>query len=213
MKRKILGLASEICMWKDPKECGNCTLHEELFCRPKLKYAAYFGLPFLIAIGPVVLGMWFSSFQLIVKIIFYIGWISYAMFFFFIWESRTVCNHCPYYANDSQRSLHCAVDRGKLKTGRYDPGPMSKSEKIQFLIGAFTLFGYPIPFLIIDQLWIPLAFLLGGTTLWFVVIQLKVCTDCVNFTCPLNRVPKPIREQFFNKNPMIKEAWEKRDTN
>ena len=48
---------------------------------------------------------------------------------------------------------------------------------------------------------------LAGVILLYIVIQLKVCTDCINFSCVLNRVPKKIRDEFLKKNPKMYEAW------
>ncbi|MFX1275862.1 MAG: hypothetical protein ACFFBP_05245 [Promethearchaeota archaeon] len=208
-EKKSMGLAREICIWKDQLECGDCELNEKLFCRPKLKYMIYFTTPFFIGIIPVALGMLISAnIELLWKIIFFTGWIGYSIFFFFIWESRMVCNHCPYYANDEQKTLHCPIDRGKLKTGKYNPGPLSKSEKIQFIIGVSILVGYPFPFLIIFNLFIPLIIYIAAIASWLIILQFKICTDCVNFACVLNRVPKSIRSEFMNRNPIIKKAWE-----
>ena len=36
-----------------------------------------------------------------------------------------------------------------------------------------------------------------------------MCSQCMNFACPLNRVDEKVRGQFFDKNPTIAEAWEK----
>ena len=204
------GLADEICIWKDQSECKECNLHEKLFCRPKSKYLIYFGLPALAGMVPAGIGLLFSNFELILKIIIFGGWIGYLMFFFFIWESRMVCNHCPYFANDEQRTLHCPIDKGKLKTSKYNPGPTSLSEKIQFIIGLLLFMGYPLLFLALAGQIILFFFTLAGMITWIIIIQLKVCTDCVNFACVLNRVPKSVRLQFFEKNPVIKKAWEEK---
>ena len=209
-KKKDIGIASEICIWKDKSECGDCQLNERLFCHPQLKYELYFILPFLVAIVPVVVGMIFSGFHPFLKVLFFVGWIVYALFFFFIVESHVLCNHCPYYANEAQRVLHCTIDKGKLKTGTYNPGPATIGEKIIFAIGVFILIGFPAPFLIIGGLFIPLIFLIVGALAWIVSLQLKICTDCINFACPLNRVPKSIRDEFFKRNPIIKKAWEEK---
>lgn len=210
-EKESIGLASEICMWKDQSECGECELNEKLFCRPKLKYMIYFMTPFFIGIIPVALGMFFTpNFNVFWKIIFLAGWIGYSIFFFFIWESRMLCNHCPYYANDTQKTLHCPIDKGKLKTGKYNPGPTSTSEKIQFIMGVLILVGFPIPFLIIGNFFIPLIIYVMAIASWFLILQLKICTDCVNFACLLNRVPKSMRSEFMNRNPIIKKAWEEK---
>ncbi|MCP4763780.1 MAG: hypothetical protein GY870_18560 [archaeon] len=204
------GLAEEICIWKDESECEDCNLHHELFCRPKSKYILYFGIPAFIAMIPAGIGILFSDFNIITRILIFGGWISYLAFFFFIWESRMVCNHCPYFANDEQRTLHCPIDKGKLKTSKYNPGPSSISEKIQFIVGLIIFIGYPSLFLLLAGQFLLLFFSLGAFIGWIIIIQLKVCTDCVNFACVLNRVPKSIRLQFFEKNPIIKKAWEEK---
>jgi len=209
-KKKDIGIAREICIWKDRSECGDCQLSEEIFCQPQLKYMLFFALPLLLAIIPVTLGIILSGFDPVMKFIFFVGWITYAFFFFFILESYVICNHCPYYANESQRVLHCTIDKGKLKTGKYNPGPTTTTEKIIFAIGALILIGYPVPFLIIGGLFVPLIFLIIGAIAWMVSIQLKVCKDCINFACPLNRVPKSIRDEFIKRNPIIRKAWEEK---
>jgi len=209
--KKSMGLASEICLWKDPSECGDCKLNENIFCRPKLKYMILFATPLFLGIIPVVLGITFSvRIELLWKIIFFTGWIGYSFFFLNFWESQMLCNHCPYYANDEQRSLHCPIDKGKLKTGKYNPGPLSKSEKIQFIIGVLIFLGYPIPFLLIVDLYIPLIIYIIAVVSWFIILELKICSDCVNFACLLNRVPKSIKNEFMKRNPIIRKAWEEK---
>ncbi|MEJ2252582.1 MAG: hypothetical protein P8Y97_23340 [Candidatus Lokiarchaeota archaeon] len=173
-----------------------------------MKYTLYFGAPIFIAYIPVIIGMLFASINLILKILFFGGWIAYSIFFFAIWESRMICNHCPYYANNEERVLHCPTDRGKPKTGKYSPGPLNLSEKIQFIIGAVILMGFPIPFLILASQFVPMLLYGIGVVVWVILIQLKVCTDCLNFSCPLNRVPKRVKNDFIIRNPVIKKAWE-----
>jgi len=209
-KRPITGLATEICIWKDESECSDCNLHEKIFCRPKLKYLLMFALPMFFGLIPMVIGVIFANLELLFKIIFFGGWIGYSFFFFNVWESRMVCNHCPYYANDEQKSLHCPIDKGKLKTSKYDPGPASKSEKIQFAVGALIFVLYPIPFLIVGNLIPQLILYSLGIIIWIIVIQLKVCSDCINFACLMNRVPESIRNEFIKKNPVIRKAWEEK---
>ena len=203
-----LGLASEICIWKKGFDCEGCNLENKLFCKPHVKFSLYFGLPLFIAIIPVIIGLIFTEFyNLLTVVLIFTGWIAYSLFFFFIWESRTICNHCPYYANDMQRTLHCPVDKGKLKTSKYDPGPMTLSDKLQFVIGATIFIFYPLPFLLIASQIISIIFLLIGIIVWIIVIQLKVCPYCLNFSCPLNRAPISVRNEFLNRNPVIKQAW------
>ena len=42
-EREILGLASEICIWKNSSNCKDCNLEKKLFCKPHVKYSLYFG--------------------------------------------------------------------------------------------------------------------------------------------------------------------------
>jgi len=210
-KKKLTGLATEICIWKDESECRDCDLNQKIFCHPGLKYMIYFATPFFIGVIPVVLEVLFTqNVEFIWKIIFFAGWIGYAFFFLNVWESHILCNHCPYYANDSQRSLHCPIDKGKLKTGKYDPGPASKSEKIQFFIGVVIFVGFPIPFLLLFNIYLSLIIYIIAIVSWFTILQLKICPDCVNFACLLNRAPKEIRSEFMKRNPIIKKTWEEK---
>ncbi len=204
------GLAEKLCIWKDTSECKDCNLHEKLFCRPKSKYLIYFGVPSGAAMIFGFIGILLSNFEILIKIAILGGWIGYMLFFFFIWESRMVCNHCPYFANDEERTLHCPIDKGKLKTSTYNPGPTSTSEKIQFLIGLMIFMAYPIIFLLLADQILFFFLTVASMVIWIIIIQLKVCTDCVNFACVLNRVPISVKQQFFDKNPIIKEAWEKK---
>jgi hypothetical protein len=208
---KIEGLATEICIWKDKTECDDCKLNEDIFCRPQSKYRIFFAAPMFIAFLPLIVEiLFYSDFELFLKLFFFGSWIAYAFFFLNVWESRMLCNHCPYYANDAQKKLHCPIDKGKLKTGKYDPGPSSLSEKIQFITGTIIFVGYPVPILVVGRLWFSLLFLVIGVVSWIVILQKKVCTDCVNFACVLNRVPKTIKDAFLKRNPVIKKAWEEK---
>ena len=56
------------------------------------------------------------------------------LFFFFVWEARILCSHCPYWAEEG-RILHCHANYGVIKIWRYHPEPMSKFEQVQFIVG------------------------------------------------------------------------------
>ncbi|MGD2247817.1 MAG: hypothetical protein PVF58_05375 [Candidatus Methanofastidiosia archaeon] len=170
----------------------------------------HFGLTAMLAIIPAVVGIYLSTYTVFEKVFILGIWMVYAGFFFTIWESRIICNHCPYYANDAENVLHCPIDKGKPKTYYYDPGPLSTSEKYQFMVGAIILIGYFQPFLILGGQLLYMGLSIGGVCVWVLVCQKKVCTDCINFACPLNRVPKIVRDQFLNRNPVIKKAWEEK---
>ena len=163
----------EICIWKDISECSNCSINGKLHCHVHIKYSIYFGIGFLAALIPALIGIFFSGFKISLLLIILIGWFIYALFFFCVWESRILCSHCPYYANDTQKTLHCDINRGAYKISRFHPEPMKKSEKMQFIIGAGILIGYPIPFLIIAEQYLLLILTLIGIGIWITIIQLK----------------------------------------
>ncbi|MFX1315606.1 MAG: hypothetical protein ACFE9T_07055 [Promethearchaeota archaeon] len=209
IKDKEKGVKSHgICIWKDTSECINCYINDKLHCHVHIKYSIYFGMGFLAVLFPALIGIFFSGFELSLLFLILIGWIIYALFFFCIWESRVLCSHCPYYANDTQKTLHCDINRGAYKISRFRPEPLKKSEKIQFLIGSGILIGYPIPFLIIGNQFLMLILTLIGIGIWIIIIQLKVCPFCINFSCPLNRVPKDLIDKFLKLNPKMRKAWE-----
>ncbi|MFX1297314.1 MAG: hypothetical protein ACFFD2_20975 [Promethearchaeota archaeon] len=199
----------KICIWKDPLVCSNCYLNGKLHCHTQAKYSVYFAIGFLAALIPALIGIFFSGFQINILITIIVVWIIYSLFFFCGWESRILCSHCPYYANDNQKTLHCAINKGAYKISKFHPEPMKKSEKIQFIIGAGILIGYPIPFLIIGKQFLMLIFTLIGIGIWIIIIQIKVCPVCINFSCPLNRVSKDLVNEFLRLNPRIRDAWEK----
>ena len=197
-----------ICIWKNKSECSNCNIEDKLHCHVHIKFSIYFGVGFFAALIPALIGIFFSEFEINLLLIILMGWIFYALFFFCIWESRILCSHCPYYANEAQKTLHCDINRGAYKISRFHPEPLKQSEKIQFIIGAGILIGYPIPFLIIGKQFLILILTLIGIGIWITIIQLKICPVCINFSCPLNRVPKKIVDEFLKNNPRMRKAWE-----
>jgi hypothetical protein len=48
-----------------------------------------------------------------------------------------------------------------------------------------------------------------GLIVFFGVLLKRRCAKCINFSCPLNRVPKEVVDDFLNRNPIMKKAWEK----
>ena len=84
---------------------------------------------------------------------------------------------------------------------------MKKFEKIQLFLGFSILFGYPFIFLIIGGQMLFAGFSLLGVFLFFGYLQITTCNHCVNFSCPLNRVPKQVVDAYLEKNPGMKEAW------
>lgn len=191
-----------ICTWKPRSKCLDCSIQGELQCRfnknDLLSFLILFGPFALAAIGGTIragYGWWL------------LGWLFYALFFFFVWEARVLCRHCPFWA-EGDRILHCHANYGVIKIWKYQPGPMSKLEKIQFLAGAFILIAFPFPFMLMGG-----EFLLGAIAFtvaisFFYNLIRNTCTRCVNFSCPLNKTPKPVIDAYLLRNPEIRAAWE-----
>jgi hypothetical protein len=171
-------------------------------CRFDRSDMTAFLLNFLPIAITVVAGMIIGGYGL-----FLLPWFAFWVLFFFVWEARVLCSHCPYWAEPG-RVLHCHANYGVVKIWKYRPGPMSRSEQIQFIIGALILIGYPFVFLLLGA-----QYLLAGIALAAVIsagfnLRKNVCTRCIHFSCPVNAVPKPIVDAYLRRNPTIREAWE-----
>jgi hypothetical protein len=129
------------------------------------------------------------------------------LIFFEVWEIRILCRHCPYYA-ERGRTLHCIANYGSLKAWPYRPAPMNRSEKAQLWVGFAILGGYPFPFLVLggQVLWAIVA--LWGLVMFFWALREYTCSQCVNFSCPLNSVPREIVDAYLARNPVMRAAWE-----
>jgi hypothetical protein len=183
-----------ICTWQDVSRCIDCAIADTLNCRFDWGDLLYFLAGFLPPAIAVIAGMRRGGFGW-----YLVGWVGFMLFFFFVWEARILCSHCPYWAEDT-RVLHCLANYGVIKIWPYHPEPMSTLEKAQFLAGAAIIALYPFPFLIIG----------GQYTLALIAFSLKkhVCTRCVNFSCPANGVPKEIVDAYLRRNPVMQRAWE-----
>ncbi|MFX0168182.1 MAG: lysostaphin resistance A-like protein [Candidatus Hodarchaeota archaeon] len=157
---------------------------------------------FLIVAVPACWGLIISGLGL-----FLIIWLVFLVVFLQVWENRILCSHCPYYGKEG-RVLRCHGNYGLYKLWKYNPGPMNRSERIQFIIGVVVIFGYPFPFLIWSQQWLLLAFTSLGAIGLATILFGWLCLRCVNFSCPFNRVPKNAVDEFLRQNPEMKKAWQ-----
>ncbi|MFX0024155.1 MAG: hypothetical protein ACFE9S_17645 [Candidatus Hermodarchaeota archaeon] len=193
---------TEICIWKDSKECIDCKLKERLICHFQRKYLfSFIGLFFIFVItafiGVIIAGFgWFL-----------LGWVGFWFFFFEFWEIRILCSHCPFYAEEG-RTLHCIANYSSLKIWKYRPQPMNLSEKIQLIIGFMILVGYPLIFLILGSQFLILIICIMEIIIFFGFLVLRRCNKCVNFSCPFNRVDKECVDIFLENNPRMRKAWE-----
>jgi len=191
-----------ICTWQPASECAGCPLGERLKCRfDRGDLLHFLGLAVGFAL-PAIIGVMRGGYGW-----YLLGWAAFCLVFFELWEIRILCSHCPYYAEEGP-VLHCIANYGSLKLWKYHPKPMSTWEKMQLFIGFAILVGYPFPFLILGR-----QYALAGVALWagvmgFWTLHKYTCSQCVNFSCPLNSVPREIVDAYLERNPTMKKGWE-----
>jgi len=197
--------SSGICTWQDLSRCADCPIDGTLNCRFNWSDLLYFLAGFLPPAIAIIAGMMRGGFG--PQALALVGWVGFMLFFFFVWEARVLCSHCPYWA-EGGRVLHCLANYGVIKMWRYHPEPMSTSEKAQFLVGAAIIVLYPFPFLIIGEQYTLALIALAGIVSFGFSLKKHVCTRCVNFSCPANGVPKDIVDAYLRRNPVMRRAWE-----
>jgi hypothetical protein len=191
------------CTAQSIAACKGCTLTGRLMCRYEARDTVHFFMLFLPFLFASIAGVIRSGYGW-----WLLGWLAYALFFFFVWEGRVLCSHCPYWAEEG-RMLRCHANYGVIKLWKYHPGPMSRSEQAQFLIGALLLVVFPLVFLVAGREYLLAAIGLVSATSFAYLLWRNVCTRCINFSCPLNAVEAATREAFFARNPVIAEAWDR----
>lgn len=214
-----------ICTWNDSTACESCHLSSKLACRwDKKILLGFHGIswpPTLTAIiGIVVVGVMTATWWPLY------AFIGYFLLMFSVFEIKFLCSHCPYYAEDG-KTLHCLANHGSPKLWSYNPRPLNRFEKFMmyfliatvFFVFPLSVMGFGIFHLIVNYADHGLIALLGltGITLSSLVasatfantLKTFFCSQCVNFSCPLNSVPKPTVDAFLRKNRVMKEAWEK----
>lgn len=213
------------CTWNEKADCSNCDINGKLACKWDKKILSNFHLINWSAIVPVVFGMIIIG-NMTKTYWILASYIAYFLFMFGFLEIRFLCSHCPYYAEDG-KVLHCLGNHGSFKFWKYRPGPLNKIEKfmMRFLIATvffiipISIFSYGILYSSINYSeygLIPLLGLIGLMASNFVAsvsgintLKKFYCPNCVNFSCPLNEVPKNIVDGYLEKNKVMKEAWEK----
>jgi hypothetical protein len=136
-----------------------------------------------------------------------IPWLIIIIGYFSFVEIRVMCSHCPHYADEGS-SLKCWANYGSPKLWKYRPGPMTFWEKAVFLIGFVFVWGYPIFFLIFRlQVFLLIVYLVSIAG-FFMTLKTFLCSQCMNFACPLNSVKLEVRKDFFKQNPKIAKAWD-----
>ena len=59
---------------------------------------------------------------------------------------------------------------------------------------------------LLGMIGVTLATLMAGLQFLYILMY-HFCSKCVNFSCPLNRAPKSIVDEYLQRNPVMKEAW------
>ena len=214
-----------ICTWNEESGCVACGLQGKLNCRLNPRDFTFFMLNQVPSLVMALFGL------ILIGLLAETWWplIVYAAGCIALWglgiETRILCSHCPYWAEDG-KTLRCSALTGSPKWWRYRPEPMNKLEKtILLLFFSFVVLfpvlieAYGIWVMAIDYAGFGLYALLGmiGVTIatlmaglqFLYILRYYFCSKCVNFSCPLNRVAKPMVDEYLAKNAVMKEAWER----
>lgn len=189
------------CTWQPEQNCQGCEARGSLMCRLEGRDMLQFFvivLPFAVT---AIAGTLRAGFGWALWL-----WLAYSLFFFLVWEARVLCRHCPFWAEPG-KVLRCHANYGVIKIWKYQPGPMSPSEKAQFVAGALVWMGFPFPFILLGQEYL-LAFITAcAAVAGIVTLRISVCSRCVHFSCPMNAVPSPLVDEYLHRNPEIEAAW------
>ena len=210
-----------LCTWGDGADCDACGLRDKLHCRWNAAVLGRFLIPALAFSVVAAFGVGLASFvtgawgMLAAYLAFFV------LFFLFV-EIRILCSHCPYYGRDGF-FLRCLANHGAPKFWRYRPQGMNVAERVGLLVG-FAFYGglplaaqaYGIWYLSSSRgagapVGYPAAIVVAVATLvtlvaFAAVLAIYFCPRCVNFSCPLNRVPPRIREEYRGRNPVLQEG-------
>jgi hypothetical protein len=184
--------------------CDGCEIDGKIMCIHTKKQAFKFGLgsvPFMILL---ISGMIIGKFYLWLAI-----WFGLVIIFFVYVEVLILCRHCPHYAEPG-KTLKCHANWGLPKISKYDPKPLTTTEKVVWIIYVLIMVLWYVPFFIISVQWIMFA---TTTIVWitgFTLLLTTRCTKCYVISCPLNRTPPEVRKIFFRNYPKFAESYEDR---
>lgn len=221
---KQVGNPHDLCTWNENSDCESCPDQCKLHCKwDKRKLYAFFMMffPFLVAswFGMAIVakasGAWWPL----------VAYGTFYFVFFGFFEIRILCSHCPYYGGDSGFTLKCIANNGAMKIWKFHPEPMNRFEKASLVAGFVFLGGFPIYanfygvyFVSRNYDMFGLIALLGmiavasitvaSSLSFFYVLRVYVCSKCVNFSCPVNAVPKDVVDEYLRRNTVMLKAWE-----
>jgi hypothetical protein len=180
--------------------CGDCPVRKEIHCHFRGKDLSHF----LIVMFPAFLVGGAGIVQVNGWLL--LPWLAICLGYFGLVEIRVMCSHCPHYA-EAGGTLKCWANYGSPKLWQYRPGPMTSGEKIVFFGGLVAVLGYPAIWLVAGQSWFLLVLYALTSYGFYLTMQSGMCSRCMNFACPLNRVGQDTRDKFFARNPRVAEAW------
>jgi len=194
------GVNENPCTARDSHYCIDCELRQRLMCRydqrDTLHFAVIF-LPFLISsiAGVLKAGFRYALF----------GWLVYMLVFFFVWEARVICRHCPFWAQEG-RILRCHANYGVIKLWKYHPSQISRSEKAQFITGGLILIVFPMVWMAVGGEFLVLTVTCILAAGWILLLRRGHCSRCVNFSCPLNTVSLRLRDCYNVRSSAVHDA-------
>lgn len=181
--------------------CKGCEIEGQLLCIHTGKDLVDFLVLFFSYAIPFFAGMIIGRHWVGLAI-----WFGLAIVFFGYVEALVLCRHCPHYAEEGFL-LKCHANSGLPKIPKFDPHPLTRVEKIVWLVYVAIFVLWYIPFFVASQQW-----LLLGLTTWALfaavwTVQRTQCTRCYHLSCPVNRVPEDVRQGFFENYPVFAKAW------
>ncbi|MBI9052049.1 MAG: hypothetical protein JEZ00_21725 [Anaerolineaceae bacterium] len=183
------------------QSCEGCPVGEDVVCHfngSQLIHFLFFMMPAFLLGGRAI---FLSGIPMLLI------WIGLIVGYFLFTEIRVMCSHCPHYAEEGA-SLQCWANYGASRLWKYRPGPMSITEKIIFFAGLALVMLFPMVFFIINTMWFDMILYIMIVTAAYLTMRNLMCNHCMNFACPLNIVSKDVREKFFERNPVVAEAWQ-----
>ncbi|NPD89942.1 MAG: hypothetical protein HGN29_14615 [Asgard group archaeon] len=217
------------CTWDEESNCIECEGADKLLCKWDKKrivkfYVIYFLFTFPSWYGLILLRYWAGIG------VFALTYLVFTIAYFIFIEMYVLCSHCPYYSRKG-KILYCQSSKhGMPKIWEYKPGPLKIWEKIVTLTGMLFFLLFPVITISygFSSLWNnESAWNEGSYAMWKLIILLfldilsvifgfmfvivlkkRFCSQCVNFSCPLNTVSKEFVDVYLKNNPVMKKAWE-----
>ena len=196
-------------LFLDPKQplhtckeenCDGCHVSKTLVCHFNGKQLGSFLALFL----PLFLVGGYGIFTFTIWV--FVAWLAFVFSFFLFIEIRVMCSHCPHYAEPTLNKLQCWANYGAPKLWTYRPGPMNFLETFIFFLGFILIMVPPALAFGLTERFLLMGIYLALLAVAFLGLHLFYCKRCINFACPLNAVKTKEREEFLEKNPVVKEA-------